>query len=206
MLFRSETNHVWFYGDPGCGKSLFVATFMPGAYAKDPISKFWQGYNNLEHDFILMSDLDAEIVNNGSLNWNFLKAVVDPGGFNADVKYSGGMRVQGVVVITSNYSIGNLMTITNPAEHFQLERAIRRRYIEFKFEELLPKLELELKPKAVLDELKTERNNYIDEVGRHLTEEERREFDRRLWTIKSQYKIDHFIRFLQGKELNPFLS
>lgn len=201
-----DCNHIWFYGEPGCGKSMFVSTFLTNVYSKDPTTTFWQGYNNLVHEYIQIPDLDVESMtgSKGTIGWNFLKCVVDPGGYCINVKYGGGDRIQGSVIVTSNYPIGELMTKTNPADHFQLERAIRRRYNEFKFEYLLKELDLELKDKPTLDQLRLERNLYIQEINRPLTIEEKHEFDLNLWIIRDQAKLDHFIRFIKAKELEPF--
>ena len=202
-----ECNHIWFYGDPGCGKSMFVSTFLPNVYNKDTTSTYWQGYNNLQHEYIQLPDIDVEsmIGVKGSIGWNFLKCVVDPGGYNANVKYGGGMRIQGSVIITSNSSIGGLMTKTNPADHETLEIAIRRRYHEFKFEDLLKELNLELKDVNTLKQLRLERNLYIEQINRPLTIDEKHEFDLKLWIIHDQSKLDHFIRFIKAKELGPYL-
>lgn len=201
-------NHMWFYGEPGCGKSMFVSTFLSNVYSKDPTTPYWQGYNNLVHEYIQIPDLDVESMtgSKGTIGWNFLKCIVDPGGYCINVKYGGGDRIQGSVIITSNYHIGEMMTKTNPVEHFQLERAIRRRYNEFKFEDLLKELNLELKDKPTLDRLRLERNLYIEQINRPLTLEEKHEFDLKLWIIHDQAKLDHFIRFIKAKELEPFLS
>jgi hypothetical protein len=185
---------------------MFVSTFLTNVYSKDPTTTFWQGYNNLVHEYIQIPDLDVESMteSKGTIGWNFLKCVVDPGGYCINVKYGGGDRIQGSVIVTSNCSIGELMTQTNPADHFQLERAIRRRYNEFKFEYLLKELDLELKDKPTLDQLRLERNLYIQEINRPLTIEEKHEFDLNLWIIRDQAKLDHFIRFIKAKELEPF--
>ena len=185
---------------------MFVSTFLTNVYNKDPTSTYWQGYNNLVHEYIQIPDLDVESMTGqkGTIGWNFLKCIVDPGGYNANVKYGGGMRIQGSVIITSNYPIGEMMTRTNPAEHYQLERAIRRRYNEFKFEDLLKELNLELKDDDTLKQLRLERNRYIEQINRPLTLEEKHEFDLKLWIIHDQAKLDHFIRFIKAKEMDPF--
>lgn len=49
---RPDINVKWFYGEPGTGKSRRAHALLPGAYIKEPRTKWWNGYM-FEKDVII---------------------------------------------------------------------------------------------------------------------------------------------------------
>lgn len=195
--------HVWFYGSPECGKSLFVETFFPRLYKKNPNTMYWQQFQQDYHRSILLSDLDTECILNGSMTWNTLKTAADEGGFCIEQKYGGGATAQGQLIITSNHSISQLMTSTKPFEQATLEAAIKRRYFEIDFEKLKEKLNLELVSPEERMKSKREAKRLYDQGLR--TPQSIHESNLKLWIIHDQTKLDHFLDYLQCLVPEPYL-
>jgi len=92
-----EMPHFWFYGAPGTGKSRDARARFPGAYIKNPNTKWWDGYDGEE--FVIIDDFDKYQVSQGG----DLKRWLDRYPFQAEAKGSQMMIRPKVIIITSNY-------------------------------------------------------------------------------------------------------
>lgn len=92
-----EMPHFWFYGAPGTGKSRDARARFPGAYIKNPNTKWWDGYDG--EDFVIIDDFDKYQVSQGG----DLKRWLDRYPFQAEAKGSQMMIRPKVIIITSNY-------------------------------------------------------------------------------------------------------
>lgn len=108
--------NYWFHGPSGCGKSKLARERYPEAYIKDPMSRWWDGYNGESH--VIVDDFDKyQVAQSGDV-----KRWCDHYPFMAPVK-GGYIKIRpAVVVVTSNYS---------PEEIWQDEQTlnpVRRRF------------------------------------------------------------------------------
>nr|WAE42974.1 MAG: replication associated protein [Cressdnaviricota sp.] len=123
MLKPPDLNNVcglWIYGETGSGKSHVVITTYPDRYIK-PKNKWWDGYQG--EDVVHLDELSPE-----DTKWmaNYLKLWADKWPFAAEVK-GGAMQLRPKkFIVTSNYSIGDMMFAPNDLG------AIRRRFVEVK--------------------------------------------------------------------------
>lgn len=92
-----EMPHFWFYGAPGTGKSRDARARFPGAYIKNPNTKWWDGYDGEEN--VIIDDFDKYQVSQGG----DLKRWLDRYPFQAEAKGSQMMIRPKVIIITSNY-------------------------------------------------------------------------------------------------------
>lgn len=92
-----EMPHFWFYGAPGTGKSRDARARFPGAYIKNPNTKWWDGYDGEE--YVIIDDFDKYQVSQGG----DLKRWLDRYPFQAEAKGSQMMVRPKVIIITSNY-------------------------------------------------------------------------------------------------------
>jgi len=92
-----EMEHQWLYGPPGTGKSLQARKENPGAFIKDPKTKWWDGYNGEET--VIIDDFDKYQVSQGG----DMKRWMDRYAFQAEFK--GGYEVirPKKIIVTSNY-------------------------------------------------------------------------------------------------------
>lgn len=89
--------HVWVVGPTGCGKSRSARDSNPGAYVKDPCTRWWDGYDGEE--CVIIDDFDKYQVKQGGDMKRWLDRYV----FQAEFK--GGMQLirPKKVVVTSQY-------------------------------------------------------------------------------------------------------
>jgi len=92
-----EMPHFWFYGAPGTGKSRDARARFPGAYIKNPNTKWWDGYDG--EDFVIIDDFDKYQVSQGG----DMKRWIDRYPFQAEAKGSQMMIRPKVIIVTSNY-------------------------------------------------------------------------------------------------------
>lgn len=97
VLDHTVKPHFWYYGPPGSGKSLRARREAPGAYIKDPKTKWWNGYD-LEDD-VIIDDFDKYQVAQGG----DMKRWLDIYPFQAEFKGDQSMIRPKRLIITSNY-------------------------------------------------------------------------------------------------------
>jgi len=95
---RSELKNYWYVGKSGCGKSKLARELWPGAYNKDPMTRWWDGYKG--EDCVIIDDFDKYQVAQGG----DMKRYSDHYPFMAPVK-GGYIKIRpSVIVVTSNYT------------------------------------------------------------------------------------------------------
>jgi hypothetical protein len=89
----------WIHGPSGCGKSRGARQEFPGAYIKDPKTRWWDGYE--DQKVVIVDDLDKY----DKACAGDLKRWIDHYAFPAQFKGSSKMIRPERVIITSNYTI-----------------------------------------------------------------------------------------------------
>lgn len=122
-----HNKHLWIFGPSGKGKTSIVEYLYPGHYKKRSDAD-WLGWDpNYEpHKVILINDLD--LTGMSRLGVDHLKELCDPQGFNANKKYAGGEVINpSLVIVTSNFTMGDCLQPDMPGRHEQLI-ALKRRF------------------------------------------------------------------------------
>lgn len=146
--------HIWLHGYPGTGKTQVLAYIYPDYYKKNLHNKFFDLYDDKIHKHMILEDLDHEAVERLSLN--FIKTLCDEAGFPVDQKYKSPQLSRTKVLITSNFTIGDIM-IDGPG-YEQNKRAMVRRFYQVNIYAFLTMLGLKLIPKMERDALKQSGN------------------------------------------------
>lgn len=152
--------HLWVHGPAGCGKSAVLSFIYPKYFKKNLTNKFFDLYDPSEHTHIMLEDLDHEAVDR--LGTNFLKTICDEAGFPVDQKYKTPQLARTTVLVTSNFTIPQLITQSTEANVFGKEqniKALLRRFWAIDGRELLKLLGLMLRPKYEIGVLKKEGNS-----------------------------------------------
>lgn len=147
--------HLWVSGYPGTGKTAILWYVYPKAFKKNLVSRFFDLYDPKEHTHMVLEDLDHEAVE--KLGINFIKTICDEAGFAVDQKYKTPQLARTTVLVTSNFTIRDVVAETiGFADNLA---AISRRFWQIKIYELLRLLNLKLVPKEDRARLKKEGNN-----------------------------------------------
>lgn len=147
--------HIWLYGYPGTGKSCVLNFVYPKYFKKNLHNKFFDLYDGKVHTHVMLEDLDHEAVER--LSVNFLKTICDEAGFAIDQKYKSPQLARTTVLVTSNFTITDL--IQEGPGITETKAALYRRFWHINIYSLLRLLGLKLLPKADRDILKQEGNS-----------------------------------------------
>lgn len=149
--------HLYVYGFPGTGKTSVMKFLYPRLYKKDLSNRFFDLYNEDEHTHIMLEDLDSPTLDRLSVQW--LKTICDEAGFPIDQKYKTPQLTRSTILVTSNQNITQL--IDNCDENKCVEdtkRAIIRRFMQIRVDELLRLVGIKLIPEYERKQLKRENN------------------------------------------------
>lgn len=152
--------HIWLTGYPGTGKTAVLAFIYPNMYKKNLYNKFFDLYDPKTHTHVMLEDLDHDAINRLSIQ--FLKTICDEAGFAIDQKYKTPQLARTTVLITSNFTIRDV--VPEGAGYDQNLSAICRRFWQIKIYELLRLLKLQLVPKEIRNQLKKEGNTDLSKL------------------------------------------
>lgn len=155
-FFKSNGDpHVWLMGLPGSGKSALMQVIYPKYFNKNLDTKFFDRYNEKEHTHVLLQDVDHTTVE--KLGVQFFKSICDEAGYPIDQKYKTPQICRLQVLVTSNFTIDNVV----PEDlHGRRENvaALRRRFFEVNIKDLLPLLGIKMLSKYEVAQLKRDGN------------------------------------------------
>lgn len=146
--------HIWLYGTPGTGKTAILSYVYPQYYKKNLHNKFFDLYDPAVHSHVMLEDLDHEAVERLSIN--FIKTVCDESGFAVDQKYKTPQLARTVVLVTSNFTISDI--IQDGLGIRENQEALLRRFWQVNIQNLLRLLQLKLLPKYERNKLAKEGN------------------------------------------------
>jgi len=134
-FFKSNGDpHIWLSGTPGSGKSAILQVVYPRYYNKDLNNRFFDLYDPKLHSHMLLQDVDHEVVE--KLGVQFLKTICDEAGFPIDQKYKTPQMTRTTVLVSSNFSLGEVMPEDMRGRNENLA-ALRRRFFEVNVRDLL---------------------------------------------------------------------
>lgn len=151
-FFKSEGHpHIWLYGTPGTGKSAILQVIYPRYFNKNLDNKFFDRYDNRVHTHVLLQDVDHGVVER--LGPQFFKSICDEAGYPIDQKYKTPQIERLCVLITSNFTIGDVLPEDMKGRRENLA-AIQRRFFQVNIRDLLPVLGLKMISKYEIAQLK----------------------------------------------------
>jgi hypothetical protein len=166
-----HTPCLWIWGEPGTGKSAYVAWKYPKAFKKSLAKNevlYWNGIDLDWHTHVYIEDIGPEAFKN--IGMEQLKQWADPShGYTISLKY--GAPIMGVtlgLIITSNYRPGELPEDDMRYKRTEME-AIERRFEIIHINDLLKREKLSLKSKEEIKELKKAKNADFSKVFNHLS-------------------------------------
>lgn len=154
---EEKNPHIWLYGYAGTGKTAILAFLYPNYYKKNLTNRFFDLYDPKIHSHIILEDLDHEACER--LGINFIKTICDEAGFAIDQKYKTPQLTSTTVLVTSNFSIDEILNgMDNTVGLEQNKAAIKRRFWHLRIDALLHLLGLKLLPKWDRTKLLRENN------------------------------------------------
>lgn len=155
-FFTTHANpHIWLMGNPGTGKSALLQVVYPDYFNKNLDTKFFDRFNEKVHSHVLLQDVDHQSME--KLGVQFFKSICDEAGYPIDQKYKTPQIVRLCVLVTSNFSINDVVPEELKGRRENLS-ALRRRFWEINIRDLLPLLGLKLLSKYEIATLKKEGN------------------------------------------------
>ena len=146
--------HIWVYGYPGTGKTAILSYIYPTYFKKNLHNKFFDLYDPKVHSHVMLEDLDHQAVER--LGVNFIKTICDEAGFTIDQKYKTPQLTRTTVLVTSNFTIPELVQEEHGRD--QTISAILRRFWHINIMSLLRLLGVKLLPKYERQQLQKEGN------------------------------------------------
>jgi len=155
-FFTTHANpHIWLYGMPGSGKSALMQIIYPKYFNKNLDSKFFDRFDDKVHSHVLLQDVDHQTIEN--LGIQFFKSVCDEAGYPIDQKYKTPQIVRLCILVTSNFTINDVLPEEIKGRRENLN-ALRRRFWEINIKDLLPILGLKILSKYEINQLKKQGN------------------------------------------------
>lgn len=156
-FFGTKTDpHIYLFGTPGSGKTSLLKWIYPRTYKKDLSNRFFDLYDDSLHDHVILEDLDMDNIE--KLSVQFLKTICDEGGFPIDQKYKTPQITRSTILITSNYSIDQLINPDNTTDVEGAKKALKRRFFHLRVDALHRLLGIKLLPEYERKQLKKEGN------------------------------------------------
>lgn len=156
-FFKSNGDpHIWLTGTPGSGKSAILQCVYPNYYNKNLYNRFFDLYYPETHTHMLLQDLDHEVVE--KLGVQFLKTICDEAGFPIDQKYKTPQMARTTVLVSSNFSIGDVLPEDMKGRNENLA-ALRRRFFEVHVRDFLRLIGVKLLSNYEIKGLKLAGNN-----------------------------------------------
>lgn len=143
--------HLWVYGTPGTGKSLILQIVYPEYYNKSLDTKFFDRFDEKTHTHVLLQDVDHGAVE--KLGMQFFKSVCDEAGHPIDQKYKTPQIVRLCILVTSNFTIDDVIPEDLKGRRESLQ-AMQRRFFQLNIRDLLPLLGMKLLSKYEINQLK----------------------------------------------------
>ena len=147
--------HMWVHGGPGDGKSAVMEVVYPENYNKNLDTRFFDRYDVSTHSHVLLQDVDHQTVE--KLGVQFLKSICDESGYPIDQKFKTPQIVRLTVLVTSNFSIRDVVPEDMKGRRENLA-ALERRFFQVNIRDLLRLLGLKLLSKYEIAQLKREGN------------------------------------------------
>ncbi|UQB76440.1 nonstructural protein [Flumine parvovirus 19] len=146
--------HLWVHGFAGTGKTLLLEFVYPKRYKKDLNNQFMDLYDPKYHTHIMLEDYDHATAD--KLGIQFLKTICDEAGFPVNQKYKGGFLANTTVLVTSQFTINDIIPEGQGVE--ETRAALHRRFIQICVSDLLRLLGLKLIPSYERKQLKFQKN------------------------------------------------
>lgn len=132
---RPNCRMVWIHGPPGCGKSHAARITLPNQLQLRPVIKnsidAWWPSNCVESDVVIIEDVDFSFDKKVGLE-NF-KIWGDKYSFNAPFKGGNALISPALLIVTSNYSLEELIESRN-ADVRLCEAITRRTVLRFELD------------------------------------------------------------------------
>ena len=152
--------HIWLHGFPGTGKTAIMKFVYPNYYKKDLQNRFFDLYNDTIHTHIMLEDIDHQNVE--KLGVQFLKTLCDEAGFPIDQKYKTPQLTRASILVTSNYTIDNIVPEGKGVDETKM--ALHRRFWSIRIDQLYRFLGLKLLSKYERDQLKASGNEDTSKI------------------------------------------
>lgn len=122
---REVLENYWIFGPSGCGKSVAaLEKYGDRAFLKKCDNKWWDGYNPLVHDVVIIEDIAPK----QAYQMTNMKIWTDHRAFPAETK-GGTMLIRPkIVVVTANHSIDEVFGDEKEAT-FEDRKALKRRFV-----------------------------------------------------------------------------
>lgn len=161
-FFGDNSNpHIWLYGFSGAGKTSIMKFLYPDTYKKDLQNRFFDLYDPKQHTHIMLEDLDHDCIDR--LGWQFIKTICDPQGFPIDQKYKTPQLTRSTILVTSNFSIHELIGTDTKGIEVQ-KTSLLRRFWHVRVDKFLPIIGIKMIEKYERTRLKSEGNDDISKI------------------------------------------